>query len=392
MQVADSRRLLERTALLSERYGERDQENFNIFSVLRTATDEVNLHSRFLTALLRHRNSPSKPMLNLCDFLCDAADIDGFKPDGVEVLREHQSIDILIRNEGSKEAVLIENKIWAGDQDRQLARYAEQLEKEGYRELSLLYLTLDGHAPDKTSTAGRDDVKPISYAEIVPWLERCQQRAYDEPGLRESVAQYVRLVRKLTGTDIGGAYMSELKSLILENNNILHAYDLGEAMVEAKAFLLSKLWEEIDGEVRVLIADLPASKPTESDISPEIFRSFLTRSRGVYPGLLYEVKAGVAIGAAVEIGNPYIFLGIYCPKSDYETEHDRLVSVFAEDRPDGTAHWPWWDHNRSDLNHRYLTRDDLALLKDDSARRDYAKEIAGSLSSMWDVVRDRVLQ
>lgn len=391
MQVAESRLLLERTALLAERYRARDQHKFNVFSVLRTATDEVNLHSRFLAALLQHRKSADEPMVNLCDFLCDAGGIDGFSMDGVEVLREYQNIDILIRNEKSKKAVIIENKIWAGDQDRQLARYAEQLEREGYGEIHLLYLTLDGRTPDEASAHGHE-VIPVSYVEIVPWLERCQQRAYDEPGLRETVAQYIRLVKNLTGTDIGGTYMNELTSLILEKDNLLHAYDLSEAVVEAKASLLSRLWEEIDSEALARFADVPARKTSDSDVSLEIWRSYLTRSRGVYPGLVYEVKSGVSIAIGVEIGNPYIQIGIQCPRETHEAEHDRLVAAFANDRPNGTAQWPWWDNSRSDLNFRYITRDGLALLNDEGARRDYAKEIVDSLRSLWDKIKDRVLQ
>ena len=53
MQVVDARRLLARVAGVYERYGSSDEEDFNIFSVLRTASDEVNLHSRFLAAVLR---------------------------------------------------------------------------------------------------------------------------------------------------------------------------------------------------------------------------------------------------------------------------------------------------------------------------------------------------
>ena len=120
MQVVNSRRLLERTALLSEKYGAREQDAFNIFSVLRTATDEVNLHSRFLAALLQHRKARDEPMQNLHDFLHSVADVDDFQMDDAEVLREHQNIDILIRNERSRNAVVIENKIRAEDQDRQL--------------------------------------------------------------------------------------------------------------------------------------------------------------------------------------------------------------------------------------------------------------------------------
>ena len=68
--------------------------------------------------------------------------------------------------------------------------------------------------------------------EIIPWLERCQERAYDNPALRESVAQYIHLIRKLTGTDLKGAYMTASEELLLENNNLVLVHDLSEAMVE----------------------------------------------------------------------------------------------------------------------------------------------------------------
>ena len=176
--------------------------------------------------------------------------------------------------------------------------------------------------------------------------------------------------------------MNELKSLILKSDNLLHAYDLGEAVVEAKASLLNRLWEEIDSEVRVRFGEVPARKTRDSDVSHEIWRSYLTRSRDVYPGLQYEVKSGVALVIGVDMGNPYIQVGIYCPRETHETEHDRLVAAFPNDRPNGTAHWPWRDNSRSDLNLRYLTRDDLAFLKEDAARGNYAKEIVTSLSRL----------
>lgn len=52
MQLEDARRLLARVAGLYERYGAKERKDFNIFSVLRAESDEVNLHSRFLAALL----------------------------------------------------------------------------------------------------------------------------------------------------------------------------------------------------------------------------------------------------------------------------------------------------------------------------------------------------
>ena len=60
------------------------------------------------------------------------------------------------------------------------------------------------------------------------------------PALRESVAQYLRLVGKLTGTNFSEAYMNDLKKLCLTDDNLVLFHDLGEAMVEAKISLLVK--------------------------------------------------------------------------------------------------------------------------------------------------------
>ena len=274
VQFASVRWLLQRVALRYERHGVGNQETFNIFSVLRAESDEENLHSRFLAALLSHRKSGDLPLWNLEDFLCSVAGVERFRLDGAEVIREHHNIDILIRNSRSREAVVLENKIWARDQDRQLARYAERMENDGYREPCLLYLTLDGRSPDKSSADGRD-VKPVSYREIVPWLVRCQERAYAEPALREGVAQYIHLVRKLTGTDLTGVYMKSLRELILENNNLVLVHDLNEAMFEAKVSLLTRFWKEIDAAVRKRIRNLP--ERSKDSVSEEDIRGFLRR-------------------------------------------------------------------------------------------------------------------
>ena len=154
-QPESFRRLLERAALLYERHSAGRSENFNVFSVLRAESDEVNLHSRFLVALLVHRKLRDAPLRNLEDFLGSIVGVADFPLEGTEVEREYNDIDILIRNPSSRRAVVIENKIWAKDQDRQLARYAERMERDGYNEPRLLYLTLDGRNPEEDSADGR---------------------------------------------------------------------------------------------------------------------------------------------------------------------------------------------------------------------------------------------
>ena len=64
------RLLLEKAGRLYERHEAGRRETFNVFSVLRSEHDEVNLHSRFLAALLDYRKSHDGPRENLADFLC----------------------------------------------------------------------------------------------------------------------------------------------------------------------------------------------------------------------------------------------------------------------------------------------------------------------------------
>ena len=191
------RLLLEKAARFHDRHEAGRREPFNVFSTLRSEHDEVNLHSRFLAALLDHRQSPRESRENLAHFL-EHFGIREFRHDHATVDRERSNIDILICDQSSMQAVIIENKIWAADQPRQLQRYAEQMSQYGRH---ILYLTPDGREATKDS-AGDVDYRCISYkTDLVPWLKGCQKRAYDEPALRESVAQYLRLIGKLTGTD-----------------------------------------------------------------------------------------------------------------------------------------------------------------------------------------------
>ena len=388
-QYDSVRWLLERATLLYERHGAGKQETFNIFSVLRAESDEENLHSRFLAALLNYRKLDDTPARNLEDFLCSIAGVDRFRLDGVDVERELHNIDILIRNSHSREAVVVENKIWARDQPRQLARYAEHLENIGYHPPHLLYLTLDGRDPDEGSADGRD-VTSVSYRELIPWLKRCQERAYDEPALRESVAQYIRLIRKLTGTDLEGVYMAKLMDLILENNNLVLVHDLNEAMFEAKVSLLKRLLEEMDGAVRTRIPDLP-NRSDESYNSEEDIRGFLARQGGPlrYVSLYFGFGEGAFLG--VEVERDVMYFGIYCSRDEHRQEHDRLreltQGLTGNVSSDDDKWWPWIQFDPRSVNNKQPTRDDLEMLVDDQARAEYVGKIADRLSRVWDKVR-----
>ena len=321
------RLLLKQAALIYEKHEAGRKEPFNVFSVLRSASDEVNLHSRFLTALLNYQ-SPDAGRQNLKDFL-QRVGVAEFEQDGTMIGREYENIDILISNNATKQAVVIENKIYARDQPEQLQRYYYTLQKEGYSDIHLLYLTLDGHDPSEDS-AGDLPYETISYKDdLLPWLKCCQMHAYDEPELRESVAQYIHLIRKLTGTDFEEAYMNELKDLLSEGNNLVLAHDLHEAMTRTKISLLWKLWCEIESALKDLkekIPDFPDKDEDFSDISEERVEKYVRGLRGNnIHRLYYRVstedsdsilkEAQVHLGAQFDKGTNNIYFGVLCDRT-----------------------------------------------------------------------------
>lgn len=404
MGLEEYRWLLERASLIAAKYDVGGPDAFNVFTVLRGESDEANLHSRFLAALLDHRKSRDIHRRNLEDFLVQVACINGFGLTGAvvereAVLKEGGRIDLLISN--GEKAVVIENKIWAGDQPQQLRRYTEQLQAEGYPVPNLLYLTLDGRPPSADSRGGHE-VKYISYKDdLIPWLQRCQERAYDEPELRETISQYIALVRKLTGTDTWGTYMTDLKDFILRGENIALVHDLSEAMLDAKVVLLRCLWDDIDHVLQSiegfpkrddLIEDTSSVDRTE--ISEQTLRKHLTAG-GAYSHLLYKFGDGLRLG--VEIGanrtGTNMYYGVVCSKASHPVEYERLRQKLQKAVGDyhlDSPNWPWirYASENPDLqNLRNTSRDCLLFLNDETKRKGFADEIATKMGLVWETVR-----
>ena len=390
--MSDYQLLLERVRLLYEKHEAGRRKPFNVFSVLRSPSDEVNLHSRFLHALLDYRKSPEAERENLKDFLQHVVKKE-FEENGAKVERERYierqryKIDILISNADSKQAIVIENKIWAGDQPKQLQGYYEQLrDQEGYGDIHLLYLTPHGDEPSEDSVGGLP-YKTISYkGDLPPWLERCQQRAYDEPRLRESVAQYRQLIPKLTGTDLTEAYMSELKNLLLRDNNLVLACDLSEAMREVRIKSLKKLWDEIESELKKKIPGLP-HRGNASGTSLERISDFVRSHRySKDHGLYYPFGSGSA-SLGVQVAERFFF-GVYCSETrgrrrEYNKLKNALHDVSGGDPwPDGW--WPWHKYVNNGLNLKDPAHQETCeMLLNKEKRKKYAQEIADDLKKVW---------
>ena len=215
-------------------------EYFNIFSVLRLEAKEVRLHSAFLAELLNPKGSHGlgKQFLELFlnmvvrknkeepfDFETENAKVHVEYYIGIisEDKKSGGRIDLLIED-GKGNAIIIENKINAGDQEYQLLSY-DDFAKEIYKKYKMLYLTKDGGEASEYST-GKENFKYqcISYRNnILPWLECCEQAAVRHPLIRETIHQYIINLKEILNIMEKNTQDELINSLVEKKENILSA-------------------------------------------------------------------------------------------------------------------------------------------------------------------------
>ena len=184
-------------------------KNPNIFQILRITNNEIR-HSNFFSWLLDPNQSHKLGDIFLKRFLrevfssdkfekLEQVDVEGLDLSKVEIKREWQNIDILIKLENI--VVCIENKVKSKEHSNQLNRYKDIIYSEfpDY-EKTFVYLTVDGNQPEDESL----DYEPISYEFIVETLERILN-VYGE-SLGEEVKNYLKdyvtiIKRELMKTD-----------------------------------------------------------------------------------------------------------------------------------------------------------------------------------------------
>lgn len=242
--------LLQQVSIIQRKYDEIAKitgENFNIFSIMRAESDEVRTHSRIIAEFLNPKgmhNQGSVFIKLFFDEIQSLQDIkDNFNYENVTVLvEEHVGtidkdyseggfIDIVIKD--SEHQVVIENKIYAGDQKGQLLRY-----KNNYPDCKLIYLTLNGKEPSEFSykIGNEKDLKLeeiilISYLyNIKNWIEKCLEKTHSLPIIRETLVQYLHLIKKLTNQTTNNNMKAEIKELIKGNydeidNLVKHYYE-----------------------------------------------------------------------------------------------------------------------------------------------------------------------
>jgi len=286
------KKLLDKIEVIEYKYKKlKEYDTFNIFTVLRSAVDEVNLHSQFIYTLLNPNGSHKRKTVFLDKFFQVFGIVD-FDLGSARIFKEYKNIDILIKN--GKKAVVIENKIWAGDQDKQIERYYDTLNKEGIKDIYVIYLSLAGKDPSEISIGrlkSREDISKIliigSYKYHVNlWIEECIKLASLYPTLRETLCQYQKLISEITGSTMNKEEYLEIIELLAENENVLQAHKIASNWSHVKWHTEWDFWIDLEKAVAQEYNILEIQKYS-SDLLDRVVH--YTRNRNPWYGLMFEI-------------------------------------------------------------------------------------------------------
>jgi len=268
-------------------------ENFNVFQILDLQSDELS-HSKIIAELLNPKGSHNMEYIFLKLFLDKIIEISKepqeFENDNIQEHRDKriEKLENCIKNQELKNTmikteqttklgradivmtinqtkIVIENKIYASDQEEQLKRYRADFGEEA----TIVYLTLDGRKPSPYSTGKGEDKENmydilISYTDIIPLLEQCKEKSVNFPYLRETIAQYINLLKFLTGQTRSKDMSDEIIAAVLKSENLKTAFYLLEHAEEIKRQIWSTRFahamKKIAGEYSSLELILPTAK------------------------------------------------------------------------------------------------------------------------------------
>lgn len=318
--------LLDKVGIINFKYEKlKTKDQFNIISLLIKPHDEVNLHSKLICNILDPQEKHNLDLLPLESFL-SIIGVKDFKFQDCCVQKEHQNIDILISNK--TQAIIIENKIWARDQEKQIERYYELIKNEGYQDIWIYYLTLNGREPSTQSKGNIDQkVEPISYEfHINQWIEKCIELASRQPALRESLVQYQNVIKELTGNHMAAEQINEIIELLSQNDNMIKASAIAENWNNIKSQTELRFWLDLEKELAKKYVILPDEKYS-SDIIHDAY--FKKNSRNLLYGIVSEIARidNIQVCLSIERGEGPSYFGLVLIEN--ETYLDESASIFS---------------------------------------------------------------
>lgn len=250
--------------ILEEYQGDRDKRglDYNIFTLMDIERDEVTTHEHMIYTILNDRRNLNLREEIVESFLINMGLSKSFSNEKWDVERQYYTenngiMDLFFRTSGhSKKCVVVELKVDAVDQPKQLKRYEEYVLENFYKGNSnrnhrIIYLTLDGRNPSGQSCEDMQYPKKLlrnSFGEnLLPWLESCVEKCKEYDVDSSYIQQYKILVTKLTEEE---SMEKDIAGLIKSSEEMKACLALEKALPIIKGQILYKFMDTINVEMQ----------------------------------------------------------------------------------------------------------------------------------------------
>lgn len=370
MNIQSIQNLLQHVGIIRKKYddfAEITGENFNVFDILNVNSSELS-HSLFVSYLLDATGKHGQKDLFLKLFINQLKDrfhaekndvLNHFNTEKSQSITEKSignksddvsnggRIDIII-NDGSNN-IIIENKIYAGDQEKQLVRYFNYDPKA-----PLIYLTLGDENPsedsikhtDKTLEIDKDFIS-ISYKEDIKiWVEECIKAVYDKPLIRETLRQYVYLINELTNQSNNNKMSEEIVNIVTRD---VDSYANYKDLINSKDLVNKELISIFKTQLENLnLDDLEISS---FDLSNKIYSGFsLSNNSLKNENLVIAFEFEKNDFGNLDFGFAYI------NPNEVIENLDLLKSIYQNSFKSfkNSKHWPCFNRWNKDFNNHFI--------------------------------------
>ncbi len=232
----------------------RDKDYMNLFSSISDAYKKENYNSDILRFILDPNAMGEHYLREFLRFIeLKDSETNTFMSNcknNIEVTREENKIDILIKNKKTKQAIIIESKVnGACDQPMQLIRYYKKISEEGIKVKKVVYLTVYPQRPDLSyEKDNKFSIKEEEYKKLKEKVEQVLFKTFISSG--KTNREYHRLQDYLKSPKLKSDIVKQYKKLIdklggeipmKERKAIRDIFSDPEKLKDAKIFF--ELWE-----------------------------------------------------------------------------------------------------------------------------------------------------
>jgi hypothetical protein len=243
----------------------KEDIGFNVFKLVSDLYYRENFHSEVIHEFLNPEGSHkqgNKYLMTFLDMLIEDKTKALSKSDFLHAIvteedptDNNRRIDISIKDDVSKKAIIIENKMYdACDQPHQIPDYYQDLTSKGYEVVCIVYIPLHGTKhPDQTDWEPDEITTIKSLLHIIPaYADKGKINLYthwlkpsilctDDIDCASTLRQYAKLIRNLNINTMDETILEKFYEFLKEGNNLTTVESLQNMMNELPEYMATRI-------------------------------------------------------------------------------------------------------------------------------------------------------